>query len=253
MISKLVKKSRFLFIPSMFVRDFWALRNVTKKLPDEWSLPLKELRNNGVCVAPITFDDNFLLLSIDEIDKTINSADISGSDYRTFGAEKKSPTIKHLFSDHKLLLDAACKYLYSDTILQTTLAAKLTFQPDNLGSGQGWHRDSYSKQFKAMVYLSDVGEDSGPFEYLLGSHRYGKIIHEIMIKKKDGRLLSHSRFTDDEIHDLKQKLSLKSVKYVAKKGTVILFDSRGLHRGSPIKSGYRYALTNYYVKKSHVS
>ena len=148
-------------------------------------------------------------------------------------------------------MDVARKYLHSEVLLQFTLAAKLSFKPGNLGSGQGWHRDSYSRQFKAMLYLTDVCKDSGPFEYIIGSHRYGKIIREIMHKKTNGKSISYSRFTQDDVDLIKSNLAMKSIKYEAKKGKVILFDSRGIHRGAPIRRGSRYALTNYYIKKNH--
>jgi predicted 2-oxoglutarate/Fe(II)-dependent dioxygenase YbiX len=32
----------------------------------------------------------------------------------------------------------------------------------------------------------------------------------------------------------------------AKAGTLVLFDTNCIHRGKPIQSGFRYAITNYY-------
>ena len=53
-------------------------------------------------------------------------------------------------------MDITKNYSGPKVILETTLAAKLSHKKGNLGSGQGWHRDSYFRQFKAMAYLTDV-------------------------------------------------------------------------------------------------
>lgn len=246
-----IKRYKWLFIPAMILRDFWGSTFIRRNLPSEWAESLHELRKNGVCIAPLEFEDDFVSEAIEKIERSISQGEIFDSDQRLYGVEKKITTIGEVFSYNQILMDVACRYLHSEVILQSTLAAKLSFKPRNLGSGQGWHRDSYSRQFKAMLYLTDVCADSGPFEYIIGSHRYGKIIQEIMVKKRNGQSISHSRFTQDDIDLLKSSLSMDSIKYDAKKGTVILFDSRGIHRGSPINSGSRYALTNYYIKKSH--
>lgn len=247
----IVKRNKLLFIPAMIFRDFWGSKLNRYHLNKVLNKSLKELRKNGVCIISLNFDDSFLRKAIEEIEESIKDADIIGSDFRLFGAEKKFTTISKKFSHNTKLHNLASKYLYSDVILQSTLAAKLNYEEGNLGSGQGWHRDSYSKQFKSMLYLTDVDKDSGPFEYMIGSHRYRKIIKEIMIKKTNEKKVSYSRFSEQDVEFLKDKLSLNVVKFEAKKGSIILFDSRGIHRGSPIKKGSRYALTNYYVKKSH--
>ena len=47
------------------------------------------------------------------------------------------------------------------------------------------------------------------------------------------------------MEDYKQKFPSKL--YTAKKGTCIIFDSSGLHRGTPLREtgGVRYAITKY--------
>lgn len=247
----LIKRNKWLFIPAMILRDFFGSTFIQSNLSPEWKKSLKELRKNGVCIAPIKFEDDFITEAREKIDSHISQAQIFDSDQRLFEVEKKIKTVGEIFSYNKVLMDVARKYLHSEVLLQFTLAAKLSFKPGNLGSGQGWHRDSYSRQFKAMLYLTDVCKDSGPFEYIIGSHRYGKIIREIMHKKTNGKSISYSRFTQDDVDLIKSNLAMKSIKYEAKKGKVILFDSRGIHRGAPIRRGSRYALTNYYIKKNH--
>ena len=43
-------------------------------------------------------------------------------------------------------------------------------------SGDGWHRDAFHSQYKALLYLTDVSEDNGPFELLPGSHHLASVL-----------------------------------------------------------------------------
>ena len=53
----------------------------------------------------------------------------------------------------------------------------------------------------------------------------------------------------------REKTGLKIVTLIAQPGDLIVFDGTGIHRGKPLKSGERYAMTNYYRfdpnEKSH--
>ena len=43
------------------------------------------------------------------------------------------------------------------------------------GSGGSWHRDSYLRQFKSLIYLNDVTDENGPFQVLTDSHKTEQI------------------------------------------------------------------------------
>ena len=51
-----------------------------------------------------------------------------------------------------------------------------------------------------------------------------------------------ARFTEEEISQLNQSNKLT---VTAKAGTLLVADTRGIHRGQPIEQGERYALTVY--------
>ena len=124
------------------------------------------------------------------------------------------------------------------------LAAKLVFKENNKGSGGGWHRDSVNmNEFKAILYLSDVKEANGPFTYLLGSHNDQNVVDSI---RDCGVKYNQLRLSENEVSIIENKFKLKKTTFTAKAGTLILVDTRGIHIGSPIKEGTRYALTNYY-------
>lgn len=75
-------------------------------------------------------------------------------------------------------------YTNCELINSHTLGAKLVPKDNNLGSGEGWHRDSvYRIQYKSIVYLTDVNENNGPFEYILGSHKISTIYNSILVNK----------------------------------------------------------------------
>ena len=121
----------------------------------------------------------------------------------------------------------------------------------NLGSGNGWHRDSFSRQFKAMIYLSDVSLDNGPFQYVEGTNNYANM-SELTSYTKMPRL--SKRHTAEEVDSYLQK-SKKTDQlqtFDAKAGSLILFDSSGLHRGHPILEGTRYALTIYAMRSRSI-
>ena len=125
----------------------------------------------------------------------------------------------------------------------TTLAAKVVAKPKNLGSGGGWHRDSmYEKQIKAISYLSDVDGDNGPFQYVVGSHSKGSVLRTLDLHHGPNL----KRFRADDLERWCESNQERVETIVGSAGDVILVDTRGLHRGMPIISGTRYALTNYY-------
>ena len=101
-----------------------------------------------------------------------------------------------------------------------------------------------------MLYLSDVSSENGPFEYLENSN---KALSLIDMTINFGLEHSQNRLTHKIVSEkILRKKRYKSVDFKAKKGTLILFNSFGIHRGKPLNSGNRYALTNYYFPKVYI-
>lgn len=117
----------------------------------------------------------------------------------------------------------------------------------NGSSGGGWHRDAFLSQFKAMLYLTDVNEENGPFQLIPKSHRFKNVLKAI---NKGGLIEWQDRLTDGEAKKVENALGLERKTFVAKAGTLILFNSTTIHRGKPIENGERSALTNYYFPHS---
>ena len=47
-----------------------------------------------------------------------------------------------------------------------TVANRVSYVSKNKGSGDGWHKDSYGKQFKSLLYLSNVNREDGAFQLI---------------------------------------------------------------------------------------
>ena len=171
--------------------------------------------------------------------------------------DKRIHGIEHLdshfeiFSKHPLLLEIANVYLQEEAKVAFTLGAILESSTDNPGSGGGWHRDNFTRQFKTMVYLSDVDSSHGPFQIIEKSHHFLKTIQDNYFLKQP---YNESRFSSTQITKLLEFSDKKRLHTLtAKAGTVLLFDSSTIHRGSPIETGKRLALTNYFYPENQIN
>lgn len=139
------------------------------------------------------------------------------------------------------LLDVANAYL--------RLWAKLSYvdlwytaeQPatDERVASQNWHIDFDDQHLlKAFVYLSDVSAESGPFEYVPGSQAGGRRIVRPWVP------MGYGRVTDDELsaHVGREEIAT----FTGSKGTLILCNTSGLHRGGFATAGPRVLATATY-------
>lgn len=170
--------------------------------------------------------------------------DPKGSDHRLFGVDRRDEMIAEFQNDPWLrkLGEAYCRKKISSGF---TLAGRLEYVPENSGSGDGWHRDSpIRRQFKAICYLTEVSPENGPFEYLKGSHRKPEVLKLIYNGLQRFR---QYRFSQKEVEEIVQQMGLTEQNFFCgEPGDVILVDTKGIHRGCPIRKGQRVALTNYY-------
>lgn len=170
-------------------------------------------------------------------------------DLRLHGIENVDEFFSSYATDPRLV-QMASAYLQRPARAAFTLGASLQAVEGNPGSGGGWHRDSLTPQFKTMLYLTDVGLDNGPFQVLARSHH-------LMQSMRDNRAAhvpyGQVRFTQKQVDDVLENSHhdrLYTMQYPA--GTLLIFDSSTIHRGSPIKSGIRLALTNYFYPESQI-
>lgn len=100
---------------------------------------------------------------------------------------------------------------------------------------RGFHSDSYSEQFKAFVYLTDVSDlRYGPYTYAPGTHRPSVAVQAVrwMVNKVRGKPPTDAVFRNPrEIQHC-----------TGNAGTLILSHQSGLHRGWPQQEGFRRML-----------
>jgi hypothetical protein len=167
----------------------------------------------------------------------------NGSDKRMFGAEMAGPQIRAFHQDPFLKSIGEIEGGFSIYNL-FTLGARIDATANNRGSGDGWHRDAFGYQFKAILYLSDVSDDNGPFEYMAGSHKSWRVGLDTALGRFP--IPPDSRIDSAHMGRLIATGAIRPRRYTAKAGTVILANTSGVHGGAPLKAGSRYALTNYY-------
>ncbi len=91
-------------------------------------------------------------------------------------------------------------------------------------SSQRWHRDFNDRHLlKAFLYLVDVDEDSGPFEYVPRSAPGSELDH-----LWPWRPLGDNYPPEEE---LTEKVADRAVSFTAPKGTLIFCNTSGFHRG----------------------
>lgn len=171
------------------------------------------------------------------------------SDDRMFGIENASASIAEFAHDEDLRSTAEAHWREPGRTM-ATLGARLEVRPGGRGSGEGWHRDSYFRQFKAILYLSDVGEDNGPFQLIRGSQRLGSLLHDGLVAGLGHR---QTRLADAQVDALVTEQPSRLLTVTGKAGTLIVVNTCAIHRGKPIASGRRYALTNYYMPERMIS
>jgi len=190
---------------------------------------------------------------VEEFSKIVANSDIAdvwkdelGADTRLFFAERYSDLFRAVLGNDYL---QRMKRLYmgpnvfkkNDCLMVNHIVAI----KDNLGSGGGWHRDSpYSKQFKAIIYLSEVEAENGPFQYVEKTHRLASCID---LYKKKYTTEGQNRLTEKEVDEILAYLGSEKLQtFTASKGSCILVNTKGIHRGKPITKKERYALTFYF-------
>jgi hypothetical protein len=107
----------------------------------------------------------------------------------------------------------------------------------NIGSGEGWHRDSWFSQTKVLIYLTDQLCSEGAFQYIINSHNFISKIKDFLAQKND-------RLNNDNYH-----INPNLYTALGNKGDGVAFDATGIHRGAPLFAGERLALTFYFFPK----
>lgn len=98
-----------------------------------------------------------------------------------------------------------------------------------------FHRDADDLRFvKLFVYLTDVGDDTGPHMFVVGSHRADK-------------LAEIRRYSDEEVAAAFGTDAIR--RFTGPAGTAFLEDTYGMHRGIPPVAGPRLIFQPLYAQR----
>jgi len=129
------------------------------------------------------------------------------------------------------------------------IAASEQYSPDNVNvywnrsvtTTRDFHADTYKGKFKSFLYLTDVPQKSyGPFSYVKGSH------NPSVLRRKTTKLVNkvRDRQSTDAILCDEDDITY----FTAPKGTLIIANQGGYHRGHPQEEGKeRMVLTTSYT------
>jgi hypothetical protein len=111
----------------------------------------------------------------------------------------------------------------------------------SVANTRDYHADTYAGKFKSFVYLTDVPNPSyGPFAYLKGSHE------KSTLERKASKLVNRVR--DDPATNAVRYNGENELVCTAPKGTLIIADQAGFHRGIPQEEGkHRMLATTSYT------
>ena len=233
-------------------RDGWP-KQADNDIHQKW---LETIWKDGYCVIENYFDAktcDALAQETDAIAEQYPDAIkwySNKADRRMYGVEKASPLIAEKFGANEELVGFANTFCRASSMNAFTLAGKIKAAKGNLGSGEGWHRDDWGNQFKSIVYLTDVKEGNGPFQYIKGSHKPWQMVQDMRTAGLGPRDV---RITNEQVDQILENDPAKLVTFTASKGTLILANTTGIHRGQPISKGERYALTNYFIRNSQMT
>ena len=127
------------------------------------------------------------------------------------------------------------------------------------------HRDASGGDLKAIFYLTEVGDRNGPFGYALGSNRVAiSRIDDLICEANDSnglaatspeararfaalprKLRQKGAFGNDLLwgSELSREICAGLWSIKAPKGSIVLFDTKGVHRGGMVEEGERRVIT----------
>lgn len=136
--------------------------------------------------------------------------------------------IQALLSDKTLLAiaQAYLKTVPKADILSMWWHTKFHSQPDS-EAAQFYHFDmDRIKWIKIFIYLTDVGPLDGAHSFISQSHKAGNIPAKFLRR-------GYVRLSDKEVKDYYGEK--QEIKFTAPKGTIIIEDTRGLHKGNLVQ------------------
>lgn len=129
---------------------------------------------------------------------------------------------------------------------------------------RGWHQDGYlldadvgDHYASVWIALGDVHPDSGPFQYVPGSHRWPQVTRQRILEHVDETDYLWPKHSEDLLTPLfEAEIEARGATvatWLPKAGDVLVWHGRLLHRGSVARTPglYRPALIGHYSGRHH--
>lgn len=237
--------------------------------PDPVGAWVRTLRRDGIVVIPdfLSGDEIEALQGhLDAIDlealpeggyhKVMSRVWRSGRDFRLWHVDRVSEAVRDAYAEREIFQQIAEAFygvpgLRESTIYQRTYESHPDRWQRRLGA-QGLHFDTIYSTLKIFLYLDDVPSECGPYCYVPGTQQltsYGKFrklwdFYLDIYGLYDSEAFA-AYYSDEEEERYGLRSRLKEV--TGKKGTLILTNTRGLHRAGTIAAGHeRGVLVNTY-------
>jgi hypothetical protein len=219
---------------------------------------LKTLVEDGVVIIPNfcsqTEIDSILSELMPTLDKVVGGS-YSGSNkfhrfpelgvYRLLQADTISPAAKSFFENS--FIESIAKAYVGPEVKSFQRMIEIKPSVGYVSSADFFHVDDWKQRFKSFLYLNDVSDEEAPFVYVKKSHRGGSwrtsLERDIELKGNKGSLGSFFPWQAEEIF---KEYGLEPKACTGKAGTLILTDTRGLHRGTVLRKNRRVLLANYF-------
>jgi hypothetical protein len=158
--------------------------------------------------------------------------------------------VRYDYAAGALLANADVQALLADRSILALAQAYLNAPPVADVLNMWWHTnysphpDAQAAQFfhfdmdrikwlKVFFYLSDVGPENGPHSFVKGSHRTGAIPLSLLLR-------GYERLSDADV-DANYPRDAR-MEFSAPRGTIIVEDTRGLHKGAHVRGDPRLIL-----------
>ena len=144
---------------SKFKSDFFTKKFIETDIDKKEKKILKNLKKNGYYILEDFLSKNICDKIIKRIDFFLKNnskfffCDKQKSDYRIWGSENIFEEINSYFNN-QFLRKIGQSFFSKSIVNYLCLANRVFYKKNNLGSGGGWHRDSFGSQYKTILYLN---------------------------------------------------------------------------------------------------
>ncbi len=215
---------------------------------------LTDLKTDGYCILPEKLSDETCSKIVEYASQTtFTPREFQGNTFEAtilkppylsarydLGSEKTlNEELFQQFIAEPFFIELATDYLGKPPVLDPVeiwWSVPFGKKDDNFALKYHFDMDSV-KWFKIFINFEDISIKNGPHSYIKGSHLPG-------IQSQKIRSKFYSRIEDEEVYENYGKD--KEVVFTVPKGSILIEDTRGMHKGYHVEEGRRLLLSFQY-------